>query len=123
VRLELQSTEFDPRDDRWQRRIDGLLADLRYTAPSVRRVHDSALDDHAKGALESILVALGSAGVIGGVFDVLKAWVARDRSRTVKVSWYEDGVLKDVELSGSGLDDEVVDLALQALTRLLAEVD
>jgi hypothetical protein len=63
------------------------------------------------------VVSLGSAGVFTAFVDLVKAFLARDSTRGLKVTWYESGKLQSAELRGDDLDDATLD-RLRSLAEL-----
>ena len=63
------------------------------------------------------MLTLGSAGAFTATVEVIKSWLSRDRSRSVRMSWSETGKVQELELKGSDLDeaafDEIVRSAAQ----------
>ena len=70
-----------------------------------------------KGSASHIVLSLGSAGVLTAAVEFLKAWLGRDQTRSLKVTWTADGGLQSVELSGTDLNKDVVDGVQQALAK------
>jgi hypothetical protein len=73
----------------------------------------------AKGFLDTIVLPLASAGVLTGTIEMLKAWLGRDRSRSVKVTWSDDGGVQQLELAGSKVDDAAFDQILSSVAQQL----
>jgi hypothetical protein len=113
--LEPSSERFDPLDERWLAQMAQLTADLRREVGTVNRV--SKPQPGVKGDLGSIVMALGSAGAFTAAVEVIKAFVARDQGRAVRLSWHQDGRLESLEVSGTGVDDDLMDRVVGALDR------
>jgi hypothetical protein len=117
--FEPSSGRFDALDDRWLSQVTGLVSELR------REVGDVSASGTPvggkKGALGSIVLSLASAGSLTTAVELVKAWLARDRTRLVKVSWSADGRLQEVELGGSGVDDAAFDQLVRVVTEQVAE--
>jgi hypothetical protein len=64
--------------------------------------------------LEAIILALGSAGAITAAVEAFKAWLSRDRSRHVVLSWADGDEEHRIELVGDRLSEESVRTALLA---------
>jgi hypothetical protein len=106
LRVEPSSSRFDASDDRWIDQTTGLVGELREVGDvDLARAPGTG----TKGATAEILLSLTSAGVLTATVELLRAWLSRDRSRSVKLSWDEEGELRDVELSGDDLDDAAFD--------------
>jgi hypothetical protein len=115
LRLEACSERFDPVDDRWRRQVDELLTDLCIEVGPV--VRDRATVRGMKGGVDSALLAVGSA-TTAGVIPLLTAWISRDRTRSLKVSWHADGRVHEVEIRG----DDVDSMASETLPLLLRQL-
>ena len=71
--------------------------------------------------LAAIILALGSAGVFTAAIEVVKSWLQRDDTRSMRVVWTDSGELKEVELKGSDVDDAAVQDVLRSVASQLAE--
>ncbi|MGH3826446.1 MAG: effector-associated constant component EACC1 [Pseudonocardiaceae bacterium] len=76
---------FDPADQRWAEQVALLTDDLREAAGSVsrRRIPEPG----AKGAAGEVILALGSAGAVTAAVECFRAWLRRDKTRTLTVTW------------------------------------
>jgi hypothetical protein len=82
-----------------------LYADLDDSVDTVRRDRPVA---GAKGAVDQIVIAMGSAGVFTAAVDCLRAWLGRDRDRRIDLRWTESGVERSVTLTGEAVDTETM---------------
>jgi Effector Associated Constant Component 1 len=103
--VEPRNDRYDPDDDGWRDQVAMLYADLDAQVDTVRRGRPV---QGAKGAVDQLIVALGSAGVFGAVVDCLRAWLGRDRDRRIDVRWVENGVERSVTLTGEAVDVKTV---------------
>ena len=112
-----QSERFSPDDDRWLDHVAGLARELRVGtgALNVERTHQPG----AKGAAETLVLAFGSAGVFTSAVEVIKAWLARDRSRTVEVSWRDGDDTGNFVIRGDAIDDATLGTMAEVLTARL----
>ena len=114
--VEPRNDRYDPDDDGWRDQVATLYADLD---AQVDTVHRARPVQGAKGAVDQLIVALGSAGVFGAVVDCLRAWLGRDRDRRIDVRWVENGVEHSVTLTGEAVDDKTVrEVAKAAVARV-----
>ena len=66
----------------------------------------------AKGTVDQLVIALGSAGVFTATVECLRAWLARDKNRRIDLRWTQGGQERSVTLSGEAVDTETMrDLA------------
>ena len=117
--LEASSARFDAGDDRWLDQVSALVGDLRREVGDVSVAREPILG--AKGAVGSIVLSLASAGSLTALVELLKSWLGRDRSRSLKATWSLDGKLQEVELSGNRVDDTAFDDLVQAVIRQVAD--
>jgi Effector Associated Constant Component 1 len=115
IAVEPRNDRYDPDDDGWQDQIAALYADLDAQADTVRRARPV---EGAKGGVDQLIIALGSAGVFAAVVDCLRAWLGRDRDRRVDVRWVENGMEQSVTLTGEAVDVKTVrEIAIAAVAR------
>lgn len=100
--LEATSEKYDPMDDRWQDQVAELLSELNRGAGKVRQ--ESETVDGKKGAVATIILALGSAGAITAAVEIVKAWLARDQTRILRFKRNEDVL----EISANRMSEETV---------------
>jgi hypothetical protein len=111
---------FDPDDE-----VDDGYAAF---AAGLRRQAGDVVSHHrppplAKADPESIILALGSAGVLTAAVEFFRSWLSRDRRRSISMSWHEDGRLHSVEITGDGLDDDAIGGIVDSLARRLDDTD
>jgi hypothetical protein len=88
-----------------------LIADLRSVAGA--RVSEGGVPtEGAKGVPADLVVALGSAGVVTGFVQIVKAWLQRDRRRSVTVTITESESGKVVRVEGDDISNDVLTAAL-----------
>jgi hypothetical protein len=100
-----RNDQYDPDDDRWRDQVATLYADLHAQVDTVRRGHTV---EGAKGTIDQVIVALGSAGAFSAAVDCLRAWLGRDRDRRIDLSWDENGVERRITLTGEAVDVETI---------------
>jgi hypothetical protein len=115
VRVDVHSRRFDPLDERWLRQANDFFVELSHKVESVARVHEPTRG--RKGAEHSVILTLGSAGVLTAAVEVFRSWIARDRSRSISISWHADGRLESVTLTGRDMNAASVAEILDALPR------
>jgi hypothetical protein len=119
LKIEPSSDRFDPLDDRWLEQVDGFADELDQELGGVERERRPV--DGGKGFdLASIVLSLGSAGAFTATVELVKSWLSRDRSRSVRLSWSETGEVREVELKGSDLDDASFDEIVRSAAQRLA---
>ena len=115
VAVEPHNDQYDPDDEGWRDQVATLYADLDAQVDTERRARPV---EGAKGAVDQLIVALGSAGVFAAVVDCLRAWLGRDRDRRIDVRWVENGEERSVTLTGEAVDVGTVrEIAKAAVAR------
>jgi len=114
VELTPHSDRFDPNDLRWATQVGTLWQALEEEAGTVRR--DATQVPGQKGGVETIILALGSAGAITAMVEVVKAWLGRDRSRSLEITTVDEaGGRRTVTVHGEQIDDATMREALKVL--------
>jgi hypothetical protein len=113
------STRFDPADERFAVQADELRRDLVAGVPGAARV--STARPGTKGSVESIILALGSAGVISALVACFQHWLARDQSREITTTWTENGAEKSITVTGKNMSSAAFDHLADAMARRISE--
>lgn len=110
------SEDLDESDPRWRQQVQSLYGDLREQVGDLRQ--EVRPVDGRKGGVESIILALGSAGAITAAVQVFQAWLARGRRRSLTLEIDRDGKRERVTVTGEGFDRGSVERLMgQALKR------
>jgi hypothetical protein len=114
--LEPYNEQYGADDDRWRDQVATLYEELHAQVDVISRGQSVP---GAKGSLDQLVIALGTAGAFGAAADCFRAWLARDKHRRIDVHWDEDGVQHHVTLTGEGMDAESArEIARAAAARL-----
>src|SRR5260221_9099120 len=89
LEIDPRNEKYYPDDDRWRDQVATLYADLHAQVDTVRRERPV---EGAKGTIDQLIIALGSAGALSAVVDCFRAWLGRDRDRRIDVRWNDNGV-------------------------------
>jgi hypothetical protein len=112
--LQPRSERYDQLDDRWIAQVATLVSDLHREVGGVRR--DTVLAPGRKGGFEAIVLALGSAGAFNAAVALFKAWLARDRGRSLHISFRDGDRERTVVIRGDMTDNAT----LQAVGNVVA---
>ena len=111
-----RNDQYDPDDDRWLDQVAMLYQALDAQVDVLRSQRQV---QGAKGAVDQLILALGSAGAIQAAVDCFRAWLARDRDRRIDVRWNSGGAERSVTLTGEDVDAETIrDIARAAVSQL-----
>jgi len=103
--VEPRNDEYDPDDEGWRDQVAALYSDLDDSVDTVRRGSPVA---GAKGAVDQLVIAMGSAGVFTAAVDCLRAWLGRDKDRRIDLRWTQGGEERSVTLTGEAVDNETM---------------
>jgi len=114
--IEPRSDDYDAADDRWRAQVGTLQRDL---AAQVETLQRSRSEPGAKGTVDEVILALGSSGALTAAVECFRAWLQRDKNRSIDVRWDEDGVERHVTFSGDNVDAATVkEIARAAAARV-----
>jgi Effector Associated Constant Component 1 len=100
-----RNDQYDPDDDRWLDQVGTLSQSLD---AQVEIIRDQRQAPGAKGAVDQLIIALGSAGAFQAAVDCFRAWLGRDRDRRIDIRWSSDGAERSVTLTGEAVDAETI---------------
>ena len=110
--IEAHNENYDESDDRWIEQVDELILDCQKEAGEVRKEVQAV--EGKKGGVEAIILALGSAGALTAAVDIFKAWISRDRSRSLKLKITTSEGVQEWDVSGNSMDKDVIEKFMQA---------
>jgi hypothetical protein len=111
-----RNDQYDPDDDRWLGQVAMLYQAL---GEQVDVVRDQREAPGAKGAVDQLIIALGSAGAFQAAVDCFRSWLDRDRDRRIDIRWDSGGVERLVTLTGEAIDaDTIRDVAKAAASQV-----
>jgi Effector Associated Constant Component 1 len=116
-----QSYRYDDDDERWIEQVADLRRDLHSEAGLLFRP-PAAVSPGTKGPVDEVILALGSAGAFTATLDMLRAWLNRDKTRTVRASWLaDDGRRQELVLSAENAAPETLAPLVEALASKLGD--
>ena len=113
ITVEPGSTEFSPDDPGWRAQVVALRTALRDADVDDVRREEIPSPGH-KAGVEMLIVALGSSGAITAAVEVIRAWLVRDQSRVLKVTYRDGDRRVSVQVDGTTVSDDTIKGALQS---------
>lgn len=111
------SERYDPDDDRWRDQVNDFYSELDREAGGVDRRREAV--EGTKGGVETVILALGSAGAFTAAVQFFRSWLGRDRSRSLEVSWTDGESTRTVSVKGEAIDDDALEkIATAAAKRI-----
>ncbi|WP_406358585.1 hypothetical protein [Streptomyces sp. NBC_00658] len=103
VAITPRTDRFDAEDERWLSQIADLVTTLREEVGVVSQ--GRIPEPGTKGASSQLILALSSAGVLTAAVNCFRAWLKRDKARTLTVTWSDDsGTEQTVTVTGDSID-------------------
>ena len=99
--VDARNDQYDPDDDRWLDQAGSLYQELRAEADVIPG--EQAVPG-AKGMVDQLIIALGSAGAFNAAVECFRAWLGRDHDRRIDLRWDDGGVMRSVTLTGGATD-------------------
>jgi hypothetical protein len=107
IGLNLSSDRYDADDDRWLDQVADLVGELRVETGALE-VNRTAVPG-TKGTVDQLILTLGSAGVFTTALDVLRIWLARDKTRSVQLSYVDrEGKQQRLNVTATHADKDVL---------------
>jgi Effector Associated Constant Component 1 len=115
------SARYDADDDRWHDQVADLVHELR-TETGALRIARTPVPD-TKGSLDSLILALGSAGVFTTALDVLRAWLARDKTRSVDLTYTDrEGTRQRLSVTATNSGADTLAPVIAAVARQIESI-
>ncbi|MFH8692623.1 hypothetical protein ACH4VQ_36625 [Streptomyces anulatus] len=103
VAIKPGTDRFDAEDEGWLRQVADLVTTLREEVGTVS--HSRIPEPDTKGASSQLILALASAGALTAAVNCFRAWLRRDKTRTLTVTWSDDsGTEQTVTVAGDRID-------------------
>lgn len=121
IGFSVRSDRYDSDDDRWRDQVADLLHDLRTQADSLRVTRTPV--PGTKGTVDELVLALGSAGAFTATVELFRAWLARDKTRSVDLTYTDgDGQQQQLHVSATHATDAVFAPVLAAVSAKIGAV-
>ena len=116
VAISTETTKYAPDSPQWRREVGALHNDLNRETGSVTT--QSAPVPGTRGGVVEVILALGTSGALVAAVQVLRAWLGRDKTRTLTVTWTDsDGGRRQLTVTGENLDQS----SFQALSESIGK--
>jgi hypothetical protein len=86
VTIAPSSDKYDEHDDRWRDQVADLVRNLRVNTDDALSVEKHNVPG-TKGAAAELILALGTSGVVTASVEVIRMWLARDRTRSIELTY------------------------------------
>ncbi|MEV4887787.1 hypothetical protein AB0K48_00150 [Nonomuraea sp. NPDC055795] len=112
-----ESSRYRLDDVRWSAQARELHTALMHSETGARLLRIPA--EGTKGFTETLVVGLTSAGTVTAALGIFKAWLARDKTRRIVVTWTSNGDEGRIVLEGDSLEAGALQLmAVELMARM-----
>jgi hypothetical protein len=120
IGLVAHNDRYDDDDPRWHAQTAVLIHDLRAEAGSVR-LHRTAVPG-TKGAVDQLILSLGSAGAFSVTVQLISTWLKRDKHRSVELMFMDAaGNRRTVRASAANAGSDALAPLIMAASELAKE--
>jgi hypothetical protein len=117
VAISTETAKYAPDSPQWRREVADLHTELRREIGSVTT--QSTNLPGTRGGVVEIILALGTSGALVSAVQVIRAWLGRDKTRTITAAWTdEQGNERRFTLTGENIDQQ----SLTALSRSIGRM-
>jgi membrane-associated two-gene conflict system component 1 (EACC1) len=107
IQLTPRSGRYNEDDDRWRDQVADLAYQLRVETDALRVQHTSV--SGTKGWTDQLILALGEAGVFTTALEVLKVWLARDKTRSIDLTYRDrDGRRQSLNVTATNANEDTL---------------
>lgn len=118
VAISTQTAKYDPDHSDWRNQVAALHTDLQRETGAVATRSEPALG--TKGGFVDVILALGTSGALVAAVEVLRAWLGRDKTRSITATWTdEDGKERRFTLTGENLDQQSLTALSESIGRMI----
>lgn len=118
VVISAETAKYAPDSPQWRRETAALHSDLQRETGSVTTQSTPA--PGAKGAAVDVILALGTSGALVSAVQILRAWLGRDKTRSITATWTdEDGKERRFTLTGQNIDQQSLNTLSESIGRMI----
>lgn len=118
VSIEPSSTDYANDDPGWRAQVVSLRTALRDADLNDVRRRETPAPGH-KAGVEEVVLALGTSGAITAAVEVIRAWLARDRTRRLTLRYRDGDRDVSVDVDGTTVSDSTMRSALTSALKQL----
>ncbi|MFB9660075.1 hypothetical protein ACFQS3_09930 [Glycomyces mayteni] len=118
--IDLGSTKFDPNEATWLDQVAALRESMLEAVGGPTLLGSAATGQ--RGTLETVAIALGSSGALTAAVACFRAWLSRDKTRSLTVSWTDvTGEIRQITVAGENLDEGSFKTLMESVPQLFGE--
>lgn len=118
VAISTETAKYAPDSPQWRREVAALHTDLQRETGSVTM--QSVPTPGTRGAAVDVILALGTSGTLVAAVEIIRAWLGRDKTRTITATWTdEDGNERRFTLTGENIDQQSLTALSESIGRMI----
>lgn len=118
VVISTETAKYAPDSPQWRRETAALHSDLQRETGAVTTQSTPA--PGTKGSAAEIILALGTSGALVSAVQVFRAWLGRDKTRSITATWTdEDGRERRFTLTGENIDQQSLNALSESIGRMI----
>jgi hypothetical protein len=118
VVISAETAKYAPDSPQWRRETAGLASELDRETGSVAT--RSTAVPGTRGAVVEVILALGTSGALLSAVQVFRAWLGRDKTRSITTTWTdEDGKERQVTVTGENIDQQSFNALNESIGRMI----
>lgn len=118
VRIEAETSRYAPDSPQWRNELAELHRMLGAEAGTVS-LRPNEGTKGTRGAIEAVILALGSSGSITAAVMCFRAWLGRDKTRTLNLTWTDGQREERVTLTGENIDQRSFQTLAESIGRTI----
>jgi hypothetical protein len=118
VAISTETAKYAPDSPQWQREVAALHTELHRETGAVTT--ESTPVPGTKGTADDVILALGTSGALVSAVQVFRAWLNRDKTRTITATWTDDdGKERRFTLTGENIDQQSLTALSESIGRMI----
>ncbi|MDA1360482.1 hypothetical protein O1R50_12665 [Glycomyces luteolus] len=118
VAISTETAKYAPDSPQWRREVAAFATDLSRETGSVTTRSTNV--PGTKGGIAEVILALGTSGALVSAVQVFRAWLGRDKTRTITATWTdEDGKEQRFTLTGENIDQQSLTTLSESIGRMI----
>jgi hypothetical protein len=119
VAISTETAKYAPDSPQWRREVAAFASDLNRETGSVT-TRSTQMPGTKGGGIVEIILALGTSGALLSAVQVFRAWLGRDKTRTITATWTdEDGKERRFTLTGENIDQQSLTAMSESIGRMI----
>ncbi|WP_205324074.1 hypothetical protein [Glycomyces sp. YM15] len=118
VVISAETAKYAPDSPQWRREVAALHSELQ-SATGAAATRSTPVPG-ARDGIVQVILALGSSGALISAVQVFRAWLGRDKTRTITATWTDEhGETQRFTLTGENIDQQSLTALSESIGRMI----